>query len=234
MLDPVKDMNAIDGCIADLAAKSARPQGYPFSRISVYAVNNYIAAFMPEFEHKPASSLKSMRKLDFKKAGKVFGDAVKQMKDNLDSVPPEYIITSDKFDVVNETTRKTTACRKYMVEVETLDCEDQWLAICFKKAVRKYVTEDLALTITPCVFGDKYPELNPSVVVPRVRCVFVNGPETIYQALEKHGKEEFADQPIRLRLITRKELYDGVTFAGVKSSINGSDVVFQWEGMSND
>lgn len=119
MFDPVTDMNAIDGVIADLAARTKRPSGYPFSGITVYSVCPEIAAFMPDFEHVPASEVPSMRKLDFKKAGKVFGAKVQEMKNLLDEVPEEFIITASRFDPVDEPKRKTTGCRKYLVEVET-------------------------------------------------------------------------------------------------------------------
>lgn len=227
--DPVKDMNAIDGVISYLASRTGRPQGYPFSKITIYSVNPDISKFMPEYEHKAASCLKEMRKLDFKKAGKIFGKETQKMKDNLDSVPEEYIIISDRFDVIDEPKRKATGCRQYMVEVETEDCPELWEAICFKKSVKEYVTENLMLNINPCVFGDKYPDKNHEVI-PRVWCHFIDGPESLYESLEIHGERVFSDTPIRLRLRTRKEIHDGYMPAGVRAEIDGCRIAIYWDG----
>jgi hypothetical protein len=133
--NPIVNMNKIDCVIAEFAAKTSRPQGYPFSGVTVSSVFPKVAALMPRFRHVPASQVPSMRKLDFKKAGKVFGSRVHQMKDRLDEVPEEFIITASRFDPVDEPRRKTTGCRKYLVEVETEDCPERWEAIRFRKSV---------------------------------------------------------------------------------------------------
>jgi hypothetical protein len=200
--DAVSDMNAIDGVIADLAARTNRPQGYPFSKVTVYSVCPEIEAFMPHFYHVPAIEVPSMRKLDFKKAGKVFGAKVQEMKNDLTSVPEEFIITASRFDPVDEPKRKTTGCRKYLIEVETDDCSERWSAILFRKALKKYVTEDMEINIVPPIFGDKYPEPNDPCVA-RVTITLGNCTEKLYQALEMFGHDEFADLPIRLRIPSR-------------------------------
>lgn len=223
--DAVQDMNAIEGVIASLAAKTNRPQGYPFSKITIYSTQPEIADFMPEYEHLPARNLPFMRRLDFKKAGKVYGSKVQDMKNRLDEVPDEFLIIAERFNPVDELKQKTTGCRKYMVEVEHDDQENRWLAIQFKKTIKKFITEDLGLNITPSVFGDKYPEMNPPCI-PRVGCKLFNCKEDLYQALEKYGYDEFAETPIRLVIPTRKELW-GVNkedyleyeFGGIKFGI---------------
>jgi hypothetical protein len=200
---PEIDMNAIDGAIADLAARTDRPQGYPFSKVMVYSVCPEVAAFMPYLNYVSAANVPSMRKLDFKKAGKVFGSKVQEMKNDLSKAPDEYIITASRFDAIDEPTRKTTGCRKHMIEVECQDQEDKWLATQFRKAIKKYVTEDMAINIVPPIFGDKYPELNESCVA-RVVVTLGNCSERLYQALEEHGKAEFAEYPIRLYIPSRQ------------------------------
>ena len=227
--DAPKVMNAIDGIISDLAAKNDKPQGYPFSKIIVYSMDDYIPFFMPQYEHRKAKDLPTMVKLDFKKAGKVFGEKVKEMQQNLSNVPPEFLTVAERFPQTDEITRKTTGCRKYLVEVETEDMSDLWQAICFKKAVRKYITEDLGMSITPPIFGDKYPEKNPEVITPRVWVHFIDGLEEIYQALEEHGDAVFADTPIRLRLRSRKDIYHNTPLPeGVEANILGCTVVIVW------
>lgn len=204
---PEIDMNAIDGAIADLAARNNRPQGYPFSKIRVFSVCPEVAAFMPCLEYVPASDVPAMRKLDFKKAGRVYGSKVQEMKNDLSQVPEEFIITASRFDTVDEPTRKTTGCRKHMIEVECENQEDKWLAIQFRKAIKKYITEDMAINIVPPIFGDKYPELNEPCVA-RMIVLLGNCSERLYQALERHGKSEFSDYPIRLRIPSRMYICD--------------------------
>jgi hypothetical protein len=222
-------MNAIDGVIAELASRTDRPQGYPFSRITVTSVCPEILPFLPHLNHIAASDLPQMRRLDFKKAGKAMGAEVKGAKERLargdaSGIPPEFIITAEQFDPVDEPTRKTTGCRKYLVEVECEDCPDRWEAICFRKAVKKYVTEELALNIVPPIFGDKYPEPNPPCVA-RVTCRIFDCKESLYQALEQWGTIEFADLPIRLSLPTRVELYRGLNRDGYAAHTVGGAVV---------
>lgn len=222
--DPIADMNAINGCIADLAARTDRPQGYPFSKIRVCSVCPEVALFMPYLDYVPASDVPSMRKLDFKRAGKIFGSKVQEMKNDLSKVPEEFIITASRFDTVNEPTRKTTVCRKFMIEVECQDQEDKWLAIQFRKAIKKYITEDMAINIVPPIFGDKYPELNEPFIA-RVVVTLGNCSERLYQAFEEHGVAEFAEYPIRLRIPSRHYIcaHMGdhlVTFGTEKSRFN--------------
>lgn len=131
------------------------------------------------------------------------------MKNDLSKVPEEYLIIANRFDMVNEPTRKTTGCRKHLIEVECKDQEKRWLAIQFRKAVKKYITEDLNINIVPPIFGDKYPDLNESYV-PRVWVILGNCREDLYQALEKYGEEEFSQYPIRLRIPTRQWVYDNI------------------------
>lgn len=207
--DPVIDMNAIDGAIADLAARTDRPQGYPFSKITIFSVCPEIRAFMPEFIHVSASEVPSMRKLDFKKAGKVFGNRVQEMKKDLSIVPEEYIITAPRFESVDELAKKTTGCRKYLIEIESEDQDDRWLAVQFRKLIRRYITEDLDIQIVPPIFGDKYPEMNRPPVA-RVFVDLIDCSETLFQALEIWGMHEFSDTPIRLNLPSRKDISDGL------------------------
>lgn len=227
IFDPIADMNAIDGAIADLAARTDRPQGYPFSKITVYSVCPEIANFMPSFNHVGASEVPSMRKLDFKKAGKVFGSMVQEMKNDLSKVPEEFIITASRFDAADESTRKTTGCRKYMVQVECQDQEDRWLAIQFRKAIKQYVTEDLRLNIVPAIFkdtmntheewlktGKNYKEETP--VIPRVTIILGNCSERLYQSLEKHGEAEFSDYPITLNIPSRSYICNNMGNHSVK------------------
>lgn len=222
MFNPIADMNAIDGIIADLASKTDRPQGYPFSKVTVYSVCPEVAAFMPEFHHQSASNVPSMRKLDFKKAGKAFPDKVKEWKSDLSKAPEEFVITADRFNQIDEPTRKTTGCRKFLVEVENEDQEDRWLVVQFRKSIKKYITEDMAIHIVPPIFGDKYPELN----IPCVTHVVVtlgNCSERLYQAITRidsmfeypydtmrrsYGEQEFAEYPIRLNVPSRQYICD--------------------------
>lgn len=200
--DPRRDINAIDGAVSDLAARTNRPQGYPFSKIKVYSVHPEIAPFLSKLDYMPASDVDAMKKLDFKKAGKEFPDKVKEWKSDLSKVPAEFIITADRFGLVDEPTRKTTGCRKYMIEVECQDQEDKWLAIQFRKAIKKYITEDMEINIVPPIFGDKYPELNKPCVA-RVFVTLGNCSERLYQALEEYGIAEFAEYPIRFNIPSR-------------------------------
>lgn len=206
---PVTDMNAIDGAIADLAARIDRPQGYPFSEIIVYSVCPEVEKFMPYVHYFPAENLPSMRKLDFKKAGKVFGNKVQEMKNDLSQVPDEYIITATRFEPVDEPMRKTTGCCKHLIEVECEDQEERWLVIEFRKAIKKYITEDLDIHIVPSIFGDKYPAPNRTAIA-RVFVDIIDCSEALYQALEKWGKMEFSNMPIRLRIPSRLQLYKGI------------------------
>ena len=112
IIDAVKDMAAIEGARADLSSKTDKPSGYPFSNVTVYSTEPLMRKFMPEYDFREASSLESMRKLDFKKAGKYYGSKVQEMKNRLDEVPKEFIITADVFPQTDEFNRKTTGCRK--------------------------------------------------------------------------------------------------------------------------
>lgn len=202
MFDAIKDMNSIDGVIADLASKTNRPQGYPFSKVTLYSVCPEIKDFMPDFIYVPAENVPSMRKLDFKKAGKIFGDKIKEMKNDLSSVPDEFIITASRFDAVDEPTKKTTGCRKYLIEIENKEQDDRWLAIQFRKAIKKYITEDMGVNILPAIFGDKYPDFNESCVA-RVTITIGDCSERLYQALQVYGVKEFAEYPIRIKMLSR-------------------------------
>lgn len=205
--DPIADMNAIDGIIADLASKTDRPQGYPFSKVTVYSVCPEVSMFMPHLNYVPASNIPSMKKLDFKRAGKAFPDKVKEWKSDLSKAPEEFVITADRFNQIDESTRKTTGCRKFLIEVENEDQEDRWLVIQFRKSIKKYITEDMAINIVPPIFGDKYPELNPTCVA-RVIVTLGDCSERLYQALEEYGEDEFADYPIRLHIPSRQYICD--------------------------
>lgn len=221
MFDPVTDMNAIDGAIADLAARNDRPQGYPFSKITLYSVCPQIAGFMPHLNYVSASEVPSMRRLDFKKAGRVFGNKVQEMKNDLSQVSEEYIITAQRFDSVDDLQKKTTGCRKYMIEVECNDQEDRWLAIQFRKAIKEYITETLAINIVPAIFtdtmtsdeeykatGEMWKDTAPCVA--RVIVTLGNCSECLYQALEEYGVDEFAEYPIRLHIPSRQHICDNL------------------------
>lgn len=206
---PEIDMNAIDGAIADLASRTHRPRGYPFSKITIYSVCPEVKIFMPYLNYVSAENVPAMRKLDFKKAGKVFGSKIQEMKNNLSEVPEEFIIMATRFDDIDELTRKTTGCRKHMIEVECEDQEDKWLVIQFRKAIKKYLTEDMGINIVPPVFGDKYPELNKACVA-RVTVTLGNCSERLYQALEQYGIAEFAEYPIRFHVPSRHYICDNM------------------------
>lgn len=199
-----RDIFAIEGAVADLVAKTNRPRGYPLSKVTIYSVEPTIRHFMPYFNHLPASSLDSMKKLDFKKAGQMFPTKVKEWAKDLSLVPNEFITVAKLIPVTDESNRKTTSCRKYMVEVETDDQDERWLAIRFRKAIKEYVTETLNLHITHPIFGDKYPEPNREDLCARVIVILGNCSERLYQSLEIHGKKEFGDLPIRLRIPDRQ------------------------------
>lgn len=208
MIELHKDMNSIEGVLSDLAARTGRPQGYPFSKITLYSVAKGIERAFPEFVHKEASGLKEMRKLDFAKAGKVFGSKVQQMKNDLDNVPSEFIITAELFPPIDEPVRKTTGCRKYLIEVETEDCPEQWLAVQFRKEIKKYVTETLGLNIVPSVFGGS----TDTACIPRVIVTIGNCKESLYQALQKYGEYEFKEYPIRLKIPSREFIANHLSF----------------------
>ena len=36
--DPTEDMGALEGLVSELASRTDRPQGYPFSEVIIYAV----------------------------------------------------------------------------------------------------------------------------------------------------------------------------------------------------
>lgn len=230
VLDAPKEMASIEGIISELASRTTRPSGYPFSKVSVYAVNyeeikpfeKYINAYFLEI--KPITGLPYMKKLDFKKAGKVFGNAVQQMKDNLSEVPEEYLITAERFDVVDEQLRKTTGCRKYLIECEIDEVPELWEVILFRKEIKKYITETLNINIVPPIFGDKYPEENPTYCCPRVVVTLGSCKEYLYQALEEYGKQEFASYPIRVHIPTRIQICGMDTKHSI--NYNGNTVAF--------
>lgn len=210
------DMSAIEGIIADLAAKTDRPQGYPFSKVKVYSACHKMAAqFMPEYFHAPAEAAGQEPKLDFKKAGKAFPDKVKEWKADLSKVPSEFLIHSILFDKTDENNRKTTGDRRYLVEVECEDMPDLWLVIQFRKAVKKYITENMGLNIVPAIFRDTFTSdeefvatgqmyKNETPVVARVNVTLGNCSERLYQALEQYGVQEFAELPIRINIPSRQ------------------------------
>lgn len=218
MFDPIADLNAIDGIISDLASRTGRPQGYPFSKVTVYAVPYAeIRPFIPRLETdyvevRPAKNLPCMKKLDFKKAGPLLKNRVQDAKNDLAegidvcekySLPSDCLKIAERFDPVDEPLRKTTGCRKYLIECESADMDDLWLVIKFRKQIKKYVTEDLALNIVPPVFGSESRE----PTVPKVRITVKSVSERLYQALIKYGEKEFAKYPIRLKIPSRKELW---------------------------
>jgi hypothetical protein len=215
--DPLLDMNAIDGCTSDLAARTDRPQGYPFSKVTIYSVRPEIAKFMPYFAHASADDVPSMRKLDFKKAGKMFPEKVKEWKNDLSRAPEEFIVTASRFDATDEPRRKTTGCRKYLIEVECENQEDRWLTVQFRKAVKYHITEVMKLNIVPAIFRDTFTSdevfsatgkmyKDETPVIPRVIVTLGNCKESLYQSLEKYGKEEFVDLPIHLRIPARNDI----------------------------
>lgn len=218
--EPFESMSAIEGIIADLAAKTDRPQGYPFSKITVYSAHHEMAArFMPEYSHASAEKAGQKPKLDFKKAGKAFPEKVKEWKSDLSKVPSEFLIHSTIFDKVDEMMRKTTGDGRFLVEVECDDMPDLWLVIQFRKAVKKYVTEDLALNIVPAIFRDTFTSddefqktgkmyKDETTVVPRVIVTLGNCSERLYQALEQYGVKEFAELPIRINIPSRRYICD--------------------------
>lgn len=229
MSDLAADMNAIEGVVSELASRDDYPQGYPFKRVTVWATRGAVSHFdcydivADELRFLPASQAKDMKVLDFRKAGKDRPDMVKHWKDNFDEIPAEYLITHTQFPQTDEPTRKTTSCRRYLVEVERDDMPERWAVIQFRKAIKKYITEDLELNIMPCVFGDKYPAENPPVVS-KVLVDLLDCSEFLYQALEEYGYEEFSHYPIRLKIPTRKELWhidytDAVDVGGAKVRI---------------
>ena len=211
MFDPVKDTTAIEGCISELSARNNKPSGYPFSKITVYSVDSTmpIAGFFPKYTHLAGSNIDCMKKLDFKKAGKVFGDKIQEMKKDLSSVPAEYIIASDIFPIFDEKTRKTTGCKKYLIEVECEEQDEKWLVIQFRKALKKYITEDMNIPLAGAPFTDNYPKSNPKWVL-FVYVKLGECSEKLYQALELYGKKEFAKYPIRLQMPTREYIYNQV------------------------
>lgn len=232
MFDPITDIGAIEGCIADLASRTNRPQGYPFSKIIVYSVVPEIKLFMPKLNHASAIGFGPQDKLDFKKAGKLFPEKVKEWKANISLAPREFVTTTLLCDPVDEATRKTTGCRKYLIEVECQDQEDRWLAIQFRKAIKQYITEDLALNIVPAIFRDTFTSDEEFVttgkmykdekpVVPRVNVVLGNCKERLYHALlqrnsifdypysfDNYATQEFADYPIRIGIPSRMYIAD--------------------------
>lgn len=227
IFDPEKDMAAIEGVVSELAALSDRPKGYPFSKIHLYSAcpemrKYYEFLELDNLEYHEAIELSQMKKLNFKLVGKLFGDKVPRIKKSLEngediltkfSLPSEALIISDRIPEAKEKTRRTTGCRKYLIEIESEECAEHWVAIQFRKMIKKYVTENLRINIVPLVFGDKYPECN-EVCVPRVWCDLINCSESLYQALEIYGKQEFSYFPIRLNIPTRKQIYDGLDLSG--------------------
>lgn len=226
--EPFDDMSAVEGIIADLSAKTDRPQGYPFSKVTIYSACHKMAArFMPEYSHAPAEEAGQEPKLDFKKAGKAFPDKVKEWKADLSKVPAEFLIHSTLFDKTEEKNRKTTGDRRYLVEVEGADMPDLWFVIQFRKAVKKYITEDMRLNIVPAIFRDTFTSdeefaatgemyKNETPVVARVIVTLGNCSEYLYQALEQYGAQEFAELPIRIRIPSRQYICDNMGAHTVK------------------
>lgn len=226
--EPFSDMSAIEGIIADLSAKTDRPQGYPFSKITVYSACHVSASrFMPEYCHASADKAGQEPKLDFKKAGKAFPEKVKEWKADLSKVPCEFLVHSTVFDKVDESKRKTTGDRRFLVEVGCEAMPDLWLVIQFRKAVKKYVTEDLALNIVPAIFRDTFTSddeflatgkmyKDEAPVIPRVIVTIGNCSERLYQALEEYGVKEFAGLPIRIRIPSRQYICEHMGEHAVK------------------
>lgn len=185
-----KTTSAIEGAISQLSAKRThRPRGYPFSKIRVFYIDEtevpFLKAVFPHVEFKPASNLESMVRLDFKKAGPVYKNNVKEIAKDLSKVPKEFLKVAEFFPEGLATTK----CRKFLVEVEDEDMPELWDVICFKKAVKKYLTEDLGYNIVHPVFGG--PEGKPLTY--RVFLTLVNCKESLYQALEQYGKKIFIE-----------------------------------------
>lgn len=195
-----KKMNAIEGVLSFLAAKREhRPQGYPFSKVTVYCVSQedreFLSGVFKEYSFKSASQLESMVKLDFKKAGPVYGAKVKELAKDLSKVPEEFLKVSEKFPASDNTTK----CRMFFIETEDEDMDELWDVITFKKAVKKYLTEDLNLNIVHPVFGGS----TDVPYVTRVYITIVNCKEKLYQALEKYGEKVFLENPLVLRILPR-------------------------------
>lgn len=210
-------MPAIEGVVNSLSGD--RPSGYPFSRIRVYCLEgaDILAAcasgfdlVCEELEFSAADKAENMAGLDFKKAGKEKPDSVKEwvqlIKEGKSSqVPNEYLTTKTLFPQTKEPNKATTSCRKYLVEVERNDCPEYWEAIKFKKQIKKYITEDLGINITPALFGGDEKEPFATRVIVEVSDM----KESLYQALEKFGEFAFADTPIRLVLPERHNIRVG-------------------------
>ena len=219
----LESLDSIDGILSELSSLTNRPQGYPFSKITIYSTNNELhklIKYLPlNTEVKSASELTFMsKKLDFRKAGKILGKDTNKVKDLLEAgadissynLPDDCIISATIFPIIKENNRRTTSCRKFLICVENDDCEDLWNVIQFRKSVKEYVTEILGLNINPVVFGDKYPKDNPDEITTGLTIKLLNCKESLYQALQKHGYREFAQLPIRLNIPSRAELYNGL------------------------
>lgn len=201
MLD--KDMGAIEGVISNLSAKRThRPQGYPFSKVTVYCISDSdaknLSIVFQDFTFKPAATLDSMVKLDFKKAGPVYGKKVKELAKDLSQVPKEYLTISTLFPVSDNTTK----CRRFYVEVEDEDIGDLWTVIKLKKSVKKFLTEELKLNIVPTVLGG--PEDQPLTY--RTILTLVDCKERIYEPLKEYGPKVFLQNPLILRVPDRHQL----------------------------
>lgn len=220
--EPLEALGALEGLISELASKTNRAQGYPFSEVIIYAVPyNELRPWIQYLDCynvtlKSTENLSSLRKFNFKVAGKILNQQVKEAKLDFDNgidvltkynLPSEAITTSDRFDVVDEPLRKTTGCRQYLVECKNDDCPDLWRTIQFRKEVKKYITEVMKVHLVPTVFGDKYPEMNEAAC-PRVMVELLDCSETLYRALEEYGYDEFAQHPIRLKIPTREQLHN--------------------------
>jgi len=216
-------LDSIDGILSELSSLSDRPQGYPFSKIIIYSTNLQLQKLLPYLPFntsvKDAAELTFMqKKLDFRKAGKILGSKTNQVKEMLArgediseyNLPEDCIIASTKFPIIKEQKRRTTGCCQFLICVEDEECPELWEVIKFRRAVKKYITEDLNLHIVPPIFGDKYPEKNNDNLITRVNVRVLNCAESLYQALETYGKMEFASLPIRLTLPSRGELMKGL------------------------
>jgi hypothetical protein len=221
----VELQRSVEGIISQISAESKRPRGYPYRKITVYLVGKYKMLSKLEnphtaYEEKPADLLEDMLTLNFKIAGKIFGKNVQKAKELITTaertedgwkllgvrLPTEAIVPRETIPVANEINRKTTPCRRALIETDGGDEEDHWLTLQFSKTVKKYITEDLRWNYLPEIFKaprcfDEFGEEQDTLYV---TVTFVDGSETLYQSLQLYGA--FKGLPITLKLPDRETM----------------------------
>lgn len=277
-------MDAIEGCVSQLASLNSHPRGYPFKAITIYCVPPFdtllwfLQRTNPSMVYLQGSEViikegntndiaasaevKITRTLDFKKAGPIVKDKVNDVKKLLQTngfkinERKEYefengvVLPEDCVNCKTELLSKNpkviaTTNGLYLIEVDDSDNEEHWLAVSFKKMIKKYLTEDLGLSITHPIFGGpgdmlpldkgetarehelKHMERNMQAYdyVCRVNLTIVNCTEALYQSLEKYGKQEFNDVPINLKIKPRQWCYDNKDIDNqVKLMFNDNEV----------